>query len=132
MSNIPTELQFSKTHEWVRQEDDQTVVVGITDHAQHLLGDIVFVELPEVGDQVHATDELAVIESVKAAADVYSPVSGEVIAVNDALTEAPGNINQNPYEDGWLCKIKMTDESELKDLASAEDYQQLVAEEEEA
>jgi glycine cleavage system H protein len=132
MSNIPIELQFSKTHEWVRQEDDQTVVVGITDHAQQLLGDIVFVELPEVGDQVHASDDLAVIESVKAAADVYSPVSGEVIAVNEALTEAPGSINQNPYEDGWLCKIKMTDDSELKDLAAADDYQQLVAEEEEA
>lgn len=130
MSHVTDDLKFSKTHEWVRLDDGQTVVVGITDHAQHLLGDIVFVELPEVGSQMQAGHELAVVESVKAAADVYSPLSGEVIEVNETLVDTPDVINQHPYQQGWLCKIRMTNASEVNALLSTADYQQLVAEQE--
>ena len=122
MSNIPSELKFTKTHEWVRDEGDGTVTVGISDHAQELLGDLVFVELPEQGDEITAGDECAVVESVKAASDVYCPCSGEVTEVNEALAEAPETINSDSYEEGWMFKLKLLDAGELDALMDAEAY----------
>jgi glycine cleavage system H protein len=123
MSNdVPTELRYAKSHEWVRLEEDGTATVGITDHAQELLGDLVFVELPEVGAQLGAGAECAVVESVKAASDVYSPVSGEVIAVNEVLAESPETINQDPYEDGWIFRVRLSDPAELEALMDADAY----------
>ncbi len=129
MSNIPSELKYSKSHEWVRVEDDGSVTVGISDHAQALLGDMVFVELPEVGAALDAGEECAVVESVKAASDVYAPVTGEVLAVNERLEDAPETVNTDPYNDGWLFRIKLDDEAELKELLDATDYAELAAEE---
>lgn len=123
MTEIPKELKYTKSHEWVRQEDDGTVTVGITDHAQELLGDLVFVEPPEVGRQVNAGEECAVVESVKAASDVYSPVSGEVVASNEALEGTPELINQSPYGEGWLMRIKPADAGALDQLLGADAYQ---------
>ena len=128
MSNIPAELKYSKSHEWVAVDGD-TVTVGITDHAQDLLGDLVFIELPEVGDTVTAAAECAVVESVKAASDVYSPVSGEVVEVNAAAADSPETVNQSPYQDGWLFRVKLSDASELDALLSADDYAGVAAEE---
>ena len=112
MSNdVPSELKYTKSHEWVRVEDDDIVAVGITDHAQELLGDLVFVELPEVGADAEAGNEIAVVESVKAASDVYSPVNGEVTEVNEALADSPEQVNESPYDNGWMrnsIKIIMT------------------------
>ena len=122
MSEIPGELKFLSSHEWARIEDDGTVTVGISDHAQDLLGDIVFVELPEVGKIVTAEGEAAIVESVKAASDVYSPLSGEIIAVNDSLEASPEIINDSPYDDGWFFKIKPDNLDELADLLNAESY----------
>jgi glycine cleavage system H protein len=122
MSEIPGELKFLSSHEWARIEDDGTVTVGISDHAQDLLGDIVFVELPEVGKIVAAEGEAAIVESVKAASDVYSPLSGEIIAVNDSLETSPEVINDSPYDDGWFFKIKPDNLDELADLLDAESY----------
>lgn len=123
MSNdVPTELRYAKSHEWVRLEEDGTATVGITDHAQELLGDLVFVELPEVGAQLGAGAECAVVESVKAASDVYSPVSGEVIAANEVLAESPETINQDPYEDGWIFRVRLSDPAELEALMDADAY----------
>jgi len=122
MSEIPGELKFLSSHEWARIEDDGTVTVGISDHAQDLLGDIVFVELPEVGKTVAAEGEAAIVESVKAASDVYSPLSGEIIAVNDSLETSPEIINDSPYDDGWFFKIKPDNLDELADLLDAESY----------
>jgi glycine cleavage system H protein len=122
MSEIPGELKFLSSHEWARIEDDGTVTVGISDHAQDLLGDIVFVELPEVGKIVAAEGEAAIVESVKAASDVYSPLSGEIIAVNDSLEASPEIINDSPYDDGWFFKIKPDNLDELADLLDAESY----------
>jgi glycine cleavage system H protein len=122
MSEIPGELKFLSSHEWARIEDDGTVTVGISDHAQDLLGDIVFVELPEVGKIVAAEGEAAIVESVKAASDVYSPLSGEIIAVNDSLETSPEIINDSPYDDGWFFKIKPDNLDELADLLDAESY----------
>lgn len=122
MSNTPSELRYASTHEWARLEDDGTVTVGITDHAQEALGDVVFVERPEVGVQLAAGDEAGVVESVKAASDIYAPVSGEVIAVNEVLEDDPEKVNEYPYEDGWFFKLKPSDTAELEDLLSAEDY----------
>ncbi len=127
MSNIPTELRYTKSHEWVRLEDDGSVTVGITDHAQELLGDLVFVETPEVGDTFSSGDECAVIESVKAASDVYIPVSGEVIGTNEALADAPETINTDAYGDGWIYKIKPSDEGELDDLMDSTAYAEKIA-----
>lgn len=124
MSNLPSELKYASSHEWARLEDDGTVTVGITDHAQEALGDVVFVETPEVGATVAAGDEAGVVESVKAASDIYAPVGGEVIAVNDGLEDEPEQVNAEPYEDGWFFRLKPTDVSELEALLSAEDYQQ--------
>ena len=122
MSEIPSDLKFLSSHEWARIEDDGTVTVGISDHAQDLLGDIVFVELPEVGKTVAAEGEAAIVESVKAASDVYSPLSGEIIAVNDSLEASPEIINDSPYDDGWFFKIKPDNLDELADLLDAESY----------
>lgn len=124
MSNMPAELKYAASHEWVRVEGD-VAVIGITDHAQDALGDLVYVELPEVGDKVAAGDEAGVVESVKAASDIYAPVSGEVIAINEALGDAPETINTDPYHDGWMYKIRMSDPAELEDLLSADSYAQV-------
>lgn len=121
MSEIPAELKYSKSHEWVRVNDDNTLTLGITDHAQAALGDLVFVELPETGAELMADDAVCVVESVKAASDVYMPVSGEIIEVNEALNDEPEIINQSPYEDGWLVKVNPTG-NELDDLMDAEAY----------
>ena len=126
MSKTPTELKYAATHEWVRVEGD-VATVGISDHAQEALGDLVFVELPDVGDVVAAADEAGVVESVKAASDIYAPVSGEIIAINDALVDSPETVNTDPYHDGWMYKIRMSDPVELDDLLSAEDYDAQVA-----
>jgi glycine cleavage system H protein len=130
MSETPTELKYAKTHEWARNEGDGTVTVGITDHAQDQLGDLVFVELPEVGAGVDAGGDCAVVESVKAASDIYSPVSGEISAVNGELEEAPEMVNEEPYGKGWLFKVKMADASELDGLLDADGYTAAVAEDE--
>ncbi|WP_455366388.1 glycine cleavage system protein GcvH [Kaarinaea lacus] len=129
MSNIPEDLHYTKTHEWVKQDADGTVTVGITDHAQNLLGDMVFIELPEVGSEFTTGDDCAVVESVKAASDVYCPVSGEIIETNEALVETPEVVNQDPYGDGWLFKLKPNDEGEVEDLLDAEVYKELAEEE---
>jgi glycine cleavage system H protein len=126
MSQSPVELKYASSHEWVRVEGD-IAVIGITNHAQDALGDLVYVELPEVGDALHAGDEAGVVESVKAASDIYAPVSGEVIAINESLTDAPEIINTDPYTDGWMYKIRMSDSAELSDLLSADDYDAQVA-----
>ncbi|ARN73688.1 glycine cleavage system protein GcvH [Oceanicoccus sagamiensis] len=122
MSNTPSELKYASSHEWARLEDDGTVTVGISDHAQEALGDVVFVENPDVGANLAAGDEAGVVESVKAASDIYAPVAGEVIAVNEVLEEEPETVNSDPYHDGWFYKLKPSDVSELENLLSAEDY----------
>ena len=122
MSDTPSELRYASSHEWSRQEADGSITVGITNHAQDALGDVVFVELPEVGRQLAAGDECAVVESVKAASDIYAPVSGEVIAVNEALVDAPELLNEDPYGEAWLFKVKPTDSTELDQLLDADGY----------
>ncbi len=122
MSNTPSELKYASSHEWARLEEDGTVTVGITHHAQDSLGDVVFVELPEVGAEYGAGEEAAVVESVKAASDIYAPVSGEVVAVNDALEESPETVNEYPYSDGWFFRLKPSDVSELDNLLNNDDY----------
>ena len=122
MKNIPGDLKFLSSHEWARIESDGTITIGISDHAQDLLGDIVFVELPEVGQTLDAESDAAIVESVKAASDVYSPISGEVKEVNSLLEDQPEIINSSPYEDGWFYKISPSDLSELDNLLSPEDY----------
>jgi len=125
MANIPENLKYLESHEWAKIEDDGTVTVGISDHAQELLGDIVFVELPQVGSAIEKQADVAVVESVKAASDVYSPVSGEIIATNENLENAPETVNSSPYDDGWFFKIKPTNIDEVSDLLDAEAYKQL-------
>ncbi|MEH6498483.1 MAG: glycine cleavage system protein GcvH [Pseudoalteromonas distincta] len=122
MSNIPADLRYAASHEWTREEADGTITVGITDHAQDLLGDVVFVELPDVGRTVSAGEECAVVESVKAASDIYAPISGEVVAVNDALADGPELVNSEPYEGAWFFKIKPSDVSERDKLMDADAY----------
>ena len=122
MKNIPGDLKFLSSHEWARIESDGTVTMGISDHAQDLLGDVVFVELPEVGQTLDAESDAAIVESVKAASDVYSPISGEVKEVNSLLEDQPEIINSSPYEDGWFYKISPSDLGELDNLLSPEDY----------
>ncbi|MCF1426793.1 MAG: glycine cleavage system protein GcvH [Shewanella sp.] len=129
MSNIPTELKYASSHEWVRKESDGSYTLGITEHAQELLGDMVFVELPEVGDTVNAGEECAVAESVKAASDIYAPLSGEVLAVNEALEESPELVNSDTYGDGWFFRIMPSDTSELENLLDADAYQAVIDEE---
>ena len=122
MSQVPTDLRYLESHEWVRDEGDGTATVGITDHAQDSLGDVVFVELPEVGAEITAGDESGVVESVKAASDIYAPVSGEVIAVNEQLEDQPELVNEAPYGDGWFYKVKMSHPAELDDMLDADGY----------
>ncbi|NDY95922.1 glycine cleavage system protein GcvH [Wenzhouxiangella limi] len=122
MSEIPKDLRFSESHEWVSQEEDGAVKVGITDHAQEQLGDLVFVELPEEGATLGQGDACAVIESVKAASDIYTPVSGEVIAVNQAIVDSPEIINNDPYGDGWLFSVRLEDDAEVEGLMDADGY----------
>ncbi|KFZ39173.1 glycine cleavage system protein H [Shewanella mangrovi] len=129
MSDIPNELLYTASHEWVRKEADGSYTVGITEHAQELLGDMVFVELPEVGDTLSAGDDCAVAESVKAASDIYAPISGEVIAVNEALEDSPELVNSEPYADGWFFRVKPTDDGDLENLLDAEAYQAVIDEE---
>jgi len=123
MSIIPGELRYLSSHEWVRlEEDGETATVGITDHAQDLLGDVVFVELPELDSVITAGEEAGVVESVKAASDIFSPISGTVIEINEALEESPELVNSDPYDDGWFYKVKISDADELSSLLSAEEY----------
>jgi len=121
MSNIPTELKYVASHEWIRDEGDGTVTIGVTDFAQESLGDVVFVELPVVGNDYSAEEEFGVIESVKAASDLYAPLSGEVIAVNEALEDDPEMVNSEPY-DAWICRMRLSDTTELDSLLDAEAY----------
>ena len=123
MADIPNNLKFLESHEWARVEEDGTVTVGISDHAQELLGDIVFVELPEVGKEISQSADIAIVESVKAASDVYSPLSGEVTEINEALNNNPEIINTSPYDDGWFFKIKPQDISEMEKLLDAGAYE---------
>lgn len=122
MSDVSSKLLFRESHEWVRDEGDGTVVVGISDHAQAQLGDMVYIELPESGTSFEQGDACAVVESVKAASDAYAPVSGEVTEVNDALEDEPERVNDDPYGEGWMFKIRLSDSSELEGLLSAEAY----------
>ncbi|MBL4940430.1 MAG: glycine cleavage system protein GcvH [Colwellia sp.] len=128
MSNIPSELKYATSHEWVRNEGDGTVTVGITEHAQDLLGDMVFVELPDVGDEVSTGDDICVAESVKAASDIYAPVSGKVVAVNEDLEDSPELLNSDAFGDGWLFKVKMDDAGELENLLDAQGYKDSIDE----
>jgi len=129
MSAIPSNLKFLDSHEWARLESDGTVTIGISDHAQNALGDLVFVEVPEVGKALAKGGAAAVVESVKAASDVYSPVSGEVIAANDALGSAPELVNTDPYGQGWLYKIKPSNQGELEQLLTPGAYEKVLADE---
>jgi len=129
MNAVPTELKYTKSHEWVRDNGDGTVTVGITDHAQEALGDIVFVETPELGRLVNADEATAVVESVKAASDIYAPLAGEVIESNQQLADAPEAINSSPYESGWIFRLKLNDVNTLADLLDAAAYEQVVADE---
>mgnify|MGYP006292132087 CR=1 FL=1 len=122
------ELKFTKTHEWLKSEDHE-VIIGITDHAQALLGDMVFVEMPEIGDEINAGDELGVVESVKAASDFYAPVGGVVTAINEAVVDNPAIVNSDPYQEGWLVKLKPKHPDELNHLLNAQQYQNEIAEE---
>lgn len=126
MNEIPGDLKFLKSHEWARMEDDGTVTVGISDHAQGQLGDLVYVELPSVGDTVEAGNACAVVESVKAASDVYSPVSGTILKVNDALADKPETINEDAFGDGWIFKLKPSSPAEMEELLTPDDYAEQV------
>ena len=125
MSNIPSDLKYTKSHEWIRLHSD-TATVGITDHAQHELTDVVFVELPEVGRMVEAGKACAVVESVKTASDIYSPVSGEIVEQNQPVTDNPALVNTEPYAGGWFFKIKLSNPAELDALLSPEDYKKQI------
>ena len=128
MSELPTELKYASSHEWARLESDGTIVVGITDHAQEALGDVVYVELPEVGSTIDAGAEVAVVESVKAASDIYAPVTGEVVEINPALEDEPETVNHSPYADGWFFRVKPAGLGELEDMLDADDYQNAIDE----
>ena len=123
MSELPTDLRYTSSHEWVRLEEDGTVTVGITDHAQAALGDLVFVEPPEIGTELSQGDACCVIESVKAASDIYMPINGEVVDTNNALVDEPEIINNSPYDDGWLFKIQPADEDDIEQLMDASSYE---------
>ncbi len=128
MSEMPGDLQYTKEHEWLRREDDGSVTIGITDHAQSALGDLVYVELPEVGQDLNLDGEMAVVESVKAASDVYAPITGSVLAVNEGLADDPEKINSDPYGDGWIVRLQPTGEIDDSGLMSPDDYQALLDE----
>ncbi len=119
---MDTTLKFTESHEWIKDNGDGTVTIGISEHAQEMLGDVVFVDLPETTTEIEAGDSFSLVESVKAASDIYTPVSGEIVAINEELEESPELINEEPYEGGWIAKIKMSDPSELDDLTDAETY----------
>ena len=127
MTHNPADLRYTPTHEWVRLDEDGELTIGITEHAQQLLGDIVFVELPEVESEISAGEEIGVIESVKAAADLFCPISGEVTAINTALNDQPDLINDDPYGEGWLFKIESYDQDEVEKLLDAESYAEKIA-----
>lgn len=129
MSNIPDDFHYASTHEWVKVDENGVATVGISDHAQEALGDIVFVELPEPGTAIDARAEVAVVESVKAASDIYSPVSGEITEVNEALIDNPQLVNSAPYEDGWIFKMSIGNEGDLDNLLNAEAYAEQCADE---
>ena len=122
MSNISDDFHYASTHEWIRVDENGVATVGISEHAQEALGDIVFVELPEPGTEIEARAEVAVVESVKAASDIYSPVSGEITEVNEALIDSPELVNSAPFDDGWIYKMTINDEKDLDELMSAEAY----------
>ncbi len=125
MSEFPIELKYASSHEWARLEEDGMVTVGISDHAQNALGDVVYVEHPEIGQLLAAQEEAGVVESVKAASDIYAPVGGTVVAVNEVLDDAPENVNQDPYGDGWFFSIEPNDLADLDDLLDADAYAEL-------
>jgi len=127
MSNTPANLKYAASHEWVLDNGDGTVTIGITEHAQDLLGDVVYVELPEVGAQVTATEQFSLIESVKAASDIYAPVSGEVVEVNEELDDTPELINDEPFGGAWIAKVKLSDASELANLLDPAGYEATIA-----
>jgi glycine cleavage system H protein len=129
MNNIPQELKYTKTHEWVRIEEDGTYTIGITDHAQNQLGDMVFIDLPEIGDEFEAGENCGVVESVKAASDLYSPVTGEVVAINEELEDSPELVNNDPFHEGWLFTIRAADNCDLEDIIEAPEYEEIVHEE---
>ena len=122
MSDLPVELKYASSHEWAGLENNGTVVIGITDHAQAALGDVVYAELPEEGADIDAGSEVAVVESVKAASDIYSPVTGEIVEINSALEDQPETINQSPYVDGWLFRVRLSNPDELDDMLDADEY----------
>lgn len=128
MSELRDELRYLSSHEWARVESDGTVTVGITDHAQEALGDVVYVEVPEVGAEVLAGQEAGVVESVKAASDIFSPISGEVISVNESLEETPEMVNSSPYDDGWFYKVQPSELGELENALDIEAYKALIEE----
>ena len=128
MSDLPGDLLFTNDHEWLRREQDGSVTIGITDHAQSALGDLVYVELPEVGLDVDEAGEMAVVESVKAASDVYAPIGGTIVAVNDELADDPEKINSDPYDDGWIVRMQPSDGIDESTLMSPDDYQQFIDE----
>jgi glycine cleavage system H protein len=128
MSELPGDLLYTKEHEWLRKEDDGSVSVGITDHAQAALGDLVYVELPEIDQDVELNGEMAVVESVKAASDVYAPIAGVVVAVNDALADDPETINNDPYGDGWIVRLKPSSDIDESELMDPDAYQELLDE----
>jgi glycine cleavage system H protein len=129
MSKAPKELKYTKSHEWVRVESDGTITVGITDHAQELMGDMVYVELPDAGRKVEAGKECAVVESVKAASDVYAPVTGEIVGANDGLGGSPETVNKDPYGAGWMFRLKPASKADIDALLDAAAYEALVASE---
>jgi glycine cleavage system H protein len=126
MSNVPSNLHYTKDHEWVKVEGDGTVTVGITDYAQAALGDVTFIDLPKVGKQLESADVFGTVESVKAASDLYSPVSGEVIAINSSLNDTPDLVNREPYKKAWMIKIKLKSAAELDKLLDSSSYQSLL------
>ena len=123
MANVPAELKYVASHEWIRAEGDGIYTVGITDFAQEALGDIVFIELPEVGTEVNKDDAIAVVESVKAASDIYAPLSGEIVEINEMLVDEPEKANEEPYEGAWFFKVKISEESEVEELLTADQYE---------
>lgn len=122
MSTVENDYQFAPSHEWVKNNNDGTVTIGISNHAQELLGDVVFIELPEQGDEITAGEQFTLVESVKAASDVYAPVSGVIIEVNEALEDAPESINQSAFVEGWIAKVKLSEPEQLENLLSYEAY----------
>jgi glycine cleavage system H protein len=129
MKKVPGELKYVSTHEWARKDNSEVATIGITDHAQDLLGDIVFIELPAIGQHVSSGDECGVVESVKAASDIYSPLSGEVIEINSDLEQTPGLVNEDPYGMGWIFKIKLKQPDEYEKLLSPDNYEKQIGEE---